>query len=156
MDELFLKVDGIPGESRADKHKGEIELVGFSWGVTNTGNPGGGGGGAGRAQFSDLSFTKRVDKSSPVLFLACASGKHIKEAQLSVRKAGRAALEYLKIKLTDVLVTSFQETAGEETPVESVAFDFRRIDVEYTPQHDDGSPGDVVKAGWDLSRNTKV
>jgi type VI secretion system secreted protein Hcp len=153
----FLKLDGIPGESTDAKHKDEIELVAFSWGVTEVGSSDhGGGGGAGKAHFQDFNFAMRLNKASPQLFLATASGKHIKEASLTVRRAGKAQLEYLKIKFTDVLVTSFQESGGGEEPQESVSFNFARIDVQYTPQDGTGKPGAVVQAGWDLTKNTKI
>ena len=162
MDDLFLKLDGIPGESRDDKHKDEIDLVAFSWGVEHPddgGRPGGGRpGGAGRAgrpDFKPFSFQMRVNKASPALFLACASGKHIKEALLSVRKAGGRPLEYLKIKFTDVLVTSFEQSSGDDTPAETVAFDFGSIDLAYTSQDVSGAGGAVTQASWDLSQNVK-
>src|SRR5918912_3232360 len=109
--DYFLKIDGIPGESRDAKHKDEIELVSFSWGVAQAGraSPAAGGGGAGRPQFKDFEFLMRVNKASPQLFLATVSGKHLKEASLSVRRSGKAQLEYLKIKFTDVIVTSYEQ-----------------------------------------------
>ena len=157
MADYFLKLDGIPGESRDAKHKDEIELVSFSWGVTQSGGGrGGGGGGSGKAQFKSFEFLMRVNKASPQLFLATATGKHLKEALLSVRRAGKAQLEYLKIKFTDVLVTSFQEAAGEQTVDELVAFDFGKIEIEYTPQQARGGPAPGIKVGWDLSKNAKI
>jgi type VI secretion system secreted protein Hcp len=132
--DYFLKLDGIAGESADAKHKDEIELVAFSWGVSAPGGGGGSGGGAGRAQFKEFTFLMRVNKASPQLFLATVSGKHIKEGNLSVRRAGKAQLEYLKIKFTDVLVTSFEEAAGAEAPTETVAFDFAKIEMQYTSQ----------------------
>jgi len=103
----FLKLDGIKGESADAKHKGEIDILAFSFGATQTGTHGsGGGGGAGKVQVHDIHFKKKVDSSSPLLFLNCASGAHIKEANFVVRKAGGQQLEFLKIKLTDVLISS--------------------------------------------------
>lgn len=163
VDDLFLKLDGIPGESRDDKHKDEIDLVAFSWGVDQRGEGGrpgggrpGGAGRPGRPDFRAFSFQMRASKASPVLFLACASGKHIKEAMLSVRKAGGRPLEYVKIKFTDVVVTSFEQTSGDEAPAEMVAFDFGGIDFAYTSQDASGGPGPVTQTGWDLSQNVKL
>jgi len=105
--DAFLKLDGIKGESLDSKHKGEIDILSFAFGAAQTGTQAsGGGGGAGKVQIFDMNFVKKVDASSPLLFLNCASGTHIKEANLTVRKAGGQQLEYLKIKLTDVLVSS--------------------------------------------------
>jgi type VI secretion system secreted protein Hcp len=158
VENYFLKIDGIPGESQDAKHKEEIELVSFSWGVTHgaLGPSVGVGSGAGRAQFKDLQAVMHVSKASPQLFLATASGKHIKEANLSVRKAGKAQVEYLKIKLTNVIVSSFEESGGGDTPLETVAFNFGQINVSYAAQQQTGALGAAVEATWDLSQNIKV
>lgn len=158
MEDYFLKIDGIPGESRDDKHKSEIELVSFSWGASNdAGREGAGGAGAGRARFQDFHFTMRVNKASPALFLATVSGKHIKEASLSVRRAGKAQLEYLKIKFTEVLVTSFEQAGGGgDVPEEMVGLAFGRIEMAYKSQQASGAPGEAVEAGWNLAKNVKL
>ena len=156
MTSYFLKLDGIPGESTDAKHKDEIELVSFAWGVTDAAGPIGGAGGAGRAKFQDFHFTMLVNKASPLLFLATASGKHVKEGNLAVRRADKTKLEYLKIKFTDVLVTSFEEVGGTEQPQEAISFAFGTIAIEFTPQSAKGAPGTVLKVGWDLSRNVKI
>ena len=89
--DAFLKIDGIDGESTDKFHPGEIEISSFSWGVTQTGSIGsGGGGGAGKASFQDLHFSSSISKASPNLMIACATGEHIKEATLTVRKGGAA------------------------------------------------------------------
>jgi type VI secretion system secreted protein Hcp len=150
--DYFLKIDGVQGESRDAKHKGEIELVSFGWGVdVPRGGGSGGGGGAGRAQFEPFHFTMLTNKASPQLFLATVSGKHLKEATLSVRRAGKQALEYLKIKFTEVFVTSFHEEAGPEPPTELIAFDFGRIEIEYS-----AGRGGTERAGWDVKKNVKI
>jgi type VI secretion system secreted protein Hcp len=156
--DYFLKLDGIAGESTDAKHKDEIELVSFSWGLTQTVVLSGAGGGAaaGRAKFHDFHFVMRVNKASPQLFLACCSGKHIKEASLSVRRAVKKQLEYLKIKFTDVLITSFDQAGDGDVPEETVAFDFTKIAIDYTPQGPQGAPGGAIHAGWDLSQNVKI
>jgi type VI secretion system secreted protein Hcp len=156
VSDYFLKIDGISGESKDSKHKDEIELVSFSWGLAETGSSRSGGGSASRPQFRDFEFTMKVNKASPQLFLATASGKHLKEATLSVRRAGKAQLEYLKITFTDVLVTSYQQAGADDLPHEVVSLAFDRIDLQYTQQASSGAGGQVVKAGWDLSRNVKI
>jgi len=150
--DYFLKIDGIQGESADAKHKGEIELVSFGWGVdVETGAGSGGGGGAGRARFQPFHFTMLTNKASPQLFLSTVSGKHLKEATLSVRRAGKQALEYLKIKFSEVFVTSFHEEAGHEPPTELIAFDFGRIEIEYGAHG-----GGTERAGWDVKKNVKI
>jgi type VI secretion system secreted protein Hcp len=111
--DAFLKVDGIKSESADLKHKGEIDVMNFSWGAFQGGSQAtGGGGGTGKVHFTDISIVKRTDASSPLLMLACANGSHYKLVTISMRKAGRDALEYLKITLTDVLVTKYQTASS--------------------------------------------
>ena len=152
----FLKIDGIAGESVDQKHKDEIELVGFSWGVDAAGTgAAGSGGGAGRVKFKDFEFLMRVNKASPQLFLSAASGKHLKWATLTVR--AKAAFDWLKIKFTDVLVSSYDQVAdAEDDPHEMVAFAFGQVELEYTPQSHAGAPGSPVRAGWNLKQNLKI
>jgi type VI secretion system secreted protein Hcp len=159
--DYFLKVDGVQGESQDSKHKGEIEVLSFSWGETNSGGLAGpgGGGGAGKVAVQDFHFVKRFSKASPSLFLACASGKHLKSAVLTVRKAGKGQQEFLVYKFTDVFVSSYQ-TGGSaedpEGPIDQISFGFARIEVEYRPQKADGSLDTPVKAGWDVLKNVKM
>jgi type VI secretion system secreted protein Hcp len=155
--DYFLKIDGIQGESVDSKHKGEIELESFSWGETNPGATGGGGGAAGKVHIQDLHFVTRVNKASPKLMLACATGKHIKQAVLTARKAGKAAQEFLVFKFTDLLVSSYQTGGSTDVlPTDQVSFNFGRIEIEYRPQKPDGSLDTAVKAGWDVKANKKV
>ena len=156
--DYFLKLDGIPGESRDVKHKGEIQLESFSWGESNPPAPvRGGGSGAGKVQVHDLNVVKALDKASPKLFLACASGEHIKEATLTARKAGKGQQEFLVFKFTDLLVSAYQTGAGGgEAPTDQVSFNFATIETEYRPQKPDGSLDAPVKAGWDVKQNKKL
>lgn len=156
--DYFLKLDGIPGESRDVKHKDEIELESFSWGESNPVAPvAGGGGGVGKVHVQDLNVVKALDKASPKLFLACASGEHIKGATLTARKAGKGQQEFLVYKFTDLLVSSYQSGAGGgEAPTDQVAFNFATIAVEYRPQKPDGTLDAPVKGGWDVKQNKKL
>jgi type VI secretion system secreted protein Hcp len=99
----------------------------------------------------------KMNKASPLLLLACASGQHIKQAVLTARKAGKEQLEFLVVKITDVLVSSYQTSGSTDVPpTDSVAFNFARIDVELRPQKPDGTLDAPVKAGWDVKANKKV
>src|SRR6267378_4032700 len=110
--DMFLKLDDIKGEARDATHKDEIQVVNWSWGMNQSGSMHTGtGGGSGKVKVNDLTFTKHVDKSSPNLIMACCTGRHFKESTLTIRKAGDKPLEYLKIKMKDVLV-SFVSTGG--------------------------------------------
>lgn len=159
--DMFLKLDGIEGESADSKHKAEIEIESFSLGLSNSGSGApGGGGGAGRPSFQDLSFTTAVSKASPRLFLACASGEHIPRGLLTVRKPGGQQLEFYKVTLNDVLVSSYKQDASPAAeagvPVDQVSLDFAKIQIEYRAQKPDGSLDAPVKAGWDVRANTKL
>lgn len=158
--DFFLKLDGIDGESTDDKHKGEIDIESFSWGVSQMGAHGsGGGGGAGKAVFQDVHFTTKVGKASPKLMLACATGQHIKKATLTVRKAGGTQEEYYKVTLSDLLVSSYQSgghSGGDVIPTDQFSLNFSKIEIEYKEQKADGSVGSPVKAGYDVKANKKV
>lgn len=149
--DYFLRVDGIQGESADAKHKGEIDVLSWSWGETQaTGLPSSGGG-AGKVEMSDLTVVTHVSKASPHLLLACATGKHIKSAVLTGRKAGKGQAEFLTFSLSDVLVSSYQTggSASVEPPTDSVSLNFAKLQVEYKEQKADGSLGETVKVGWD-------
>jgi type VI secretion system secreted protein Hcp len=153
--DYFLKIDGIPGESTDSKHKDEIVLTSFSMGVSNAGSvSSGGGGGEGKASFHDFNFTHKFDKASPLLMLACATGKHIPTATMTAPKAGKGGFEFLFIKMNDVLVTSSQTGAsGDDLPVEAVSLAFAKIEVDYKPQRANGSLGAATSFRWDLREN---
>jgi type VI secretion system secreted protein Hcp len=152
--DAFLKIDEVEGESQDAKHKNEIDVLSYSWGVTQAGGRAGGGGGAGKATFQDFHFVTRLTKASPKLFLACASGQHFKKAVLTVRKAGGEQQDYYTIVLSDPLVTEFNEggeASGEESgPLNQVSLNFAKIELAYKEQKADGSQGGSTVASWDL------
>lgn len=157
--DYFLKLQGIDGESTDSKHKAEIDIESWSWGATQSGAHGfGGGGGAGKVQMQDFHFTMRVNKASPKLMLACATGEHIKEALLTCRKAGKEQQEYLKIKFSDLLVSSYQTggSAGDVIPMDQISLNFSKIELEYKEQKPDGTLGGATKAGYDLKLNKQL
>jgi type VI secretion system secreted protein Hcp len=154
--DAFLKLDGIKGESADAKHKDEIQIESYSWGVANTGTTsGGGGGGAGRAIVQDFTFTSDISKAMPPLFTHCASGKHIKEGLLTLRKAGGDQFDFLKIKFSDILITGLSEAGNADgtVPMDQVSLNFGEIEIEYIPQEQDGSAGDPVRATWNVREN---
>lgn len=158
LNDYFLKIDGIEGESQDAKHKGEIELQSFTWSEAQSGRPTGGGGGAGRVTMSDFEFTMQTSKASPPLLLAVASGEHIKSAVLTGRRSGRNEQEFLTYKFTDLLVSSYrtEASAPDQPPVDQVAFNFGQIQVEYRPQQPDGTLGAPIEAGWDVRGNRPI
>jgi type VI secretion system secreted protein Hcp len=152
--DIFAKIGDIKGESLDDKHKDEIEVLSFSWGVANPATTGAGGAGAGRATFHDLSFTHAIDKASPRLLQACATGTHLKEATITHRKAGKGQQEYLVIKMNDIIITSV--SLGDNSGgagLENVSFAFSKIDLEYKPQNADGSLQPGIHFKFDIKAN---
>jgi type VI secretion system secreted protein Hcp len=157
--DMFLKLDGIKGESKDHKHKDEIHIESFSWGLSQMGAHGsGGGGGAGKVSVHDVSITKHLDKSSPELMLHCCNGKHIKEGLITVRKAGEHPVEYLKIKISEIIVSGIQHAGhGSELLSESLTLNFAKFHVDYQEQGSDGKAvGGPVSMGWDVKANQKA
>jgi type VI secretion system secreted protein Hcp len=158
--DYFLKIAEAPGESTDDKHKGEIDIESFSWGESNSGSAGHGAGqGAGKVSPQDFHFVKKMDKSSPVLFIACATGQHFKSAIITARKAGGEQQEYLKITLEDCLVSSYQiggASSGDVVPSEQVSMNFAKLEVVYKEQKPDGTLGGEVKQKYDFAANKKL
>jgi len=96
-----------------------------------------------------------VNKASPILFLKCASGEHIKNAVLTARKAGKDQQDYMVTTFTDILVSSFQtngDAHANSLPTESISFNFAEIKIEYKMQNDDGTLGATYKGGWNLKQ----
>jgi type VI secretion system secreted protein Hcp len=154
--DYFIKFEGIKGESADTKHKDEIDIESWSWGETHEGSHGAdGGAGAGKVSMQDFHFVMKLNRASPSLMQACATGQHIKMATLTARKAGKGQQEYLTFKFRDVLISSFQTSGSEETPVptDSVSFSFVKVEVEYKPEKSDGSLGTPVDFGYDLKQN---
>jgi type VI secretion system secreted protein Hcp len=153
--DIFAKIGDIKGESLDAKHKDEVEVLAWSWGVAQTGSMAhGSGGGTGKANFSDLTISHYVDKASPVLMKACATGEHIKEATITARKAGKGQQEYLIIKMNDIIITSVQPGgSGGEAAVESVTLQCAKVDLEYKPQKADGSLDAGLHFKYDMKLN---
>lgn len=111
--DMFIKIEGIEGESPDASHKNEIQVLSWGWGVSQHSNMhSGSGGGSGKATVNDFNFKHYFDKASPNLLSYCLTGKHIKNIQFTVRKAGGDPLEYLIIKFTDVIITSVERGGG--------------------------------------------
>ena len=153
---VFLKLDGIEGESTDARHAKEIDVTAWSLGVTNSGTHSGGGGGAGRPSFTDLAVSKLLDKASPALMLAVATGRHLRSGRLTVTSGGPRPLEYLVVDLEDVRVTSslLADAADPDRPTENVALAYGKIHVAYTQQSPTGGAGSVSQFTWDLIRNS--
>jgi len=157
--DIFLKINGIDGESMDSAHKNEIEVLSWDWQILQESNMHmGSGGGSGKATVKDMNFVHHVDRSSPNLMKFCLTGKHIPEAKLVVRKAGGNPLEYLKITMTDVVITNVQPMGSntEERVKEKVSLAFAKVKQEYTVQNQQGGSGGAVTAGYDIKLNKEA
>ena len=157
--DLFLKLDGIDGEATDAHHRNEIELLSYNWSESQQLIQSGGGGGAGKVQMQDLYCSLHSCTASPRLLLAVATGKRIKRAILTVRRAGKTPLDFLQWALGDVAVSAYQ-TAAEHgsglSPTDQVSLHFNSITLEYRPQQADGGLGAVIRVGWDVAQNKAI
>jgi type VI secretion system secreted protein Hcp len=157
--DMFLKLEGVDGESKDDSHKKEIDVLSWSWGASQSGTGHvGGGSGAGKVSVQDLSVTKYVDSASHLLLLDCCNGQHIKKGTLVVRKAGATPLEYIKLTMEDIIVSNIHTggSGGEDRLTETITLNFSKFKYEYTPQKSDGSGDGTKETGWDIAANKKV
>jgi type VI secretion system secreted protein Hcp len=156
--DYFLQITGIAGESKEAKHKDWIDVLSWSFGESNPGVPStGSGAGAGRVQMSDFNFMAVTSKASPKLFLACATGQHMKEAKLSAVKTGGMQQEYLSWTFSDVLVSAYQTSGSSgDVSMDSVSLVFSKVQVQYKAQKPDGSLDAPIVAGWDAKANKKL
>lgn len=150
----FLKIDGIAGDSADDRHAGEIDVLAWSWGVSQT-TASGRGGGAGKADIRALSATTWVGRATPELFLACVSGRHLSEAVLTGRRAGGKPHEFLVVTLTDVRVSSVDLQASVDTDraTHEFSLSFGQVTLSHRGQRPDGSADEPVTVAWDIRRN---
>jgi type VI secretion system secreted protein Hcp len=159
--DAFLKLSTIPGESTDDKHKDWIEILSYSWGVSQPAGgerSTGGAAAAERASHSDFSIVKILDKASPKLFLACCKGEHIAEVKLELCRATGDKQKYMEYKMSDVLVSSVRPggaaKGGETLPLEEVSFNYGKMELSYTAtDHKTGKPMGDLKAYWDSTAN---
>jgi type VI secretion system secreted protein Hcp len=151
--ETHIKIEGVEGESIHGEHRGEIEVQAWSWGVTNVnlGTGSGTGSGTGKANPGDFTFTHNYDKASPILAKNCAQGTHFPTVTVSARKSGEGQRDFLKIKMTEVFITSVHPAGSQGGDIlEQVSMSYQQIDFAYKPQDDRGALGGEVKFGWNI------
>lgn len=152
--DIFLKLDGIKGESTSSKHKDEIELLSFSWGATQTAIPSGGSGGSNRAaktNFASFDLTKELDASSPKLFSTLALGKHVADGELTIRRAGGNQATLFSMKFADLMIDKFNHGDNKTGALtENVGFNFSKVEVSYYPQSSQGKSASPITAKYDL------
>ncbi len=156
--DMFLKLATIKGESKDSKHKEEMDILAWSWGMSQSGSTHSGtGGGSGKVSVQDISITKYVDKASPNLLKYCCNGKHFADAVLTVRKAGENPVEYIKITMKEILISAVSTggSGGEDKLTENVTLNFADFKFEYTPQKDDGTGDSAIEALWNIPANAE-
>ena len=157
--DMFLKLDGIDGGSTDERHRGEIDIESFSWGVTQQTAVGPSGLAAtGKASLQDVHFVARTGIQSPLLLVATATGQHFPKAVLTVRRAGEVPVEFLKVTVENVLVTSYQVGGSEVTdlPTDQFSLNFTKIVMAVARQAPDGTVRDYVQGGYDSVAGRKI
>lgn len=144
--DAFLKIDGIPGESIDSKHKDEIQVLSWSWGLTQSGT-------TSLTPTWNFKINKALDKSSPLLYVCSTGGSNLTQVILTVRKAGTEQQEYMIIKMSDVIVSSYQSGGGasdvEAMPIEQMSLNFQKIEWTYQAFAPDGTPsGAPIVTSW--------
>jgi len=156
--DMFLKLNGVTGESKDKVHTKEIDVLSWSWGLMNSGSAHvGGGAGSGKVSVQDVTLSKFVDSSSPKLMLACCNGTHYPSAVLTVRKAGGKPVEYIKVKMEEILIAGVS-TGGsysEDRLTENIILNFAKVSMDYTPQKADGSADTAIPFAWDIAANSQ-
>ena len=158
-DDMFLKIDDIKGESLDNRYQGAIDICAWTWGLAqpissflNTRT-------CGKVSVGNIQVGKFIDRSSPRLITMCCQGTRFKEALLVIRSAGGSKpVESLKIRLKNGLISSYDIMAGKgnERLRETLSFNFAEIEVEYTPQKQDGSAAPSILSMWNIPKNAEV
>jgi type VI secretion system secreted protein Hcp len=157
--DMFMKVEGASGESKDSNHTGWTDIDSFTWGATQPHSMGSGGGaGVGKVAFQDLNVVAKIDKCYPAVLKHCATGKHLGKVEISLCKAGGSQIEYGKIELTDVLVTSVtvSGTSSGESTVVNYAFQASKIKTQYWEQTNQGGKGAESQMGFDIKQNKEA
>lgn len=159
--DIFAKFsNNIKGESQDSAYKDDVDVLAWNWGMTQSGTTHiGKGGGGGKVNVGDITLTKYVDRATNELVKRCTTGEHIEQVELVVRKAsGGAPLPYLKLLLQNVMITSYT-TGGSKDGLdrvqETLTLNFRKFEVTYTSQEDDGKPGPESTSGYDIAENVE-
>ncbi len=160
--DFFLKIPNMPGDSKDEKHKDWIEVESWSFGISNASDPGRGSGATKSVgNFTEFTFMKNADRSSPKIFLNNCAGEHISDVQFAAKKAGakQGQVDYLLINFKDCIISSFQQSGGggaDVMPTEGVSFAFSEISFEYKQVDVKGNLSPAAAFKYDLKRNVKM
>jgi type VI secretion system secreted protein Hcp len=155
---MYLKLDSITGEASAKSYEEQIEVLSWTWALSQSGSAHHGSGtGTAGVTVGDVSIVKYVDRATPTLMKYCCAGTHFDLAKLTVLKAGSSPTPYLTLELMKGLVTSVNSggVGPEERLIETVSFNFKAFKIAYVPQKD-GKPQAAVPAGWDIPKNCSI
>lgn len=146
--DIHLKIEGgtvtFTGDSKHKVHTNEIPILAWSWGASQSGSFQVGEGSAGKAHVQDLSITKYCDKSSAQFLKAVTTGAKAETATLSMSQAGGTQKDFIILKLTNVMVTSYSTGAsgGEDTPTENITLTFAKFSFDH---HTDGKSDGITE-----------
>jgi len=150
--DIFLKIEGLKGESKVEAHKDEIDVDSFSWGASNASSMNrGGGGGVAKGDCHNVTVTGMIDKASPEFWKKCMKGEHFTEATVTLRKAsGGEPVDYLVVKMEKVYVSGWNINGSSSTGMQSLSLSFEKVTVTYKGQNDDGSASEPVEVSYDI------
>lgn len=157
--DIYLKIDGIKGESADSTHPGWIEVSSAHWGVVQPRSATastGGGHTAERCEHRSLSFAKLADLSSPMLMQTCSMGRTIPRAKLEFMRADGDGnpVKYYEVELENVLIASIEQMVSEGNILhDSVGLRFSKVKWKYTQQRIGGGIGGNTAGGWCLATN---
>jgi type VI secretion system secreted protein Hcp len=157
--DIFLRIEGITGESQDANHQGWINVDSFTWGAMQPGNMGvGGGGGAGKVQYRDLTVQASIDKATPAIMRYLSNGKHVSKLEVSVCKAGGSQIEYCRITLEDVLITNVIFHGATQRDLIGISYQFpaAKIKNQYWEQSANGGKGAESQSGWNIKENKEA
>ena len=152
--DMFLKLAGIKGESTDRKHRDEIDVLSFSFGISRV-SGGGTAAGSGKAQFQDFRFVHNVDTASPDFFDHACSGKSIEDGVFTVARTGgvKEGGDYYKITFENIFISSVSPASNGDAPQEQVSLNFAGFKVEARRQRPDGSLGPWETTNCDLQQD---
>jgi type VI secretion system secreted protein Hcp len=157
--DTFLKLGDIKGESTVKGFEDQIQVQSWSWGMSQSGTTHtGSGGGGGKVNVADINITHSVDAASPNLLIACCTGQHFDAATLTMRKAGGSALDYVKLELSEVIVTNVSHggVGNDDMLSESFALNFAQFKFTYQPQDAKGAKkGGAIVGSYNIATNVK-
>lgn len=161
---MFMKLDGIAGESTDNAHSGEFEIMSFNFSAnqpTSATRSTSGAATVERVYLSEFSVSKYLDIGTPDIIMYCCQGKPIKTITITCFRADAVSekpVEYLKYELSDSIVSNYSISGGPgDIPVENLSFNYAKITWNYIPQKESGGAAEGNKtAGWDLFKNVKV